>query len=262
MEAPKPAPTPIEPRQRWRVAFRRRPDAPPLPQREQVDAWHASLLVSGLPFAGLDADPPRPRVVFAAPLAIGVAAERDLVDLFLTRLLPISEVRARLAGSLPAGHELVDLHDVWLGEPALSGRVAAAVYRVEVAEVEAAEVEAAGGALDAGALGAAARRLLAAASLPRTREKGGRTVSYDLRPLLDDVEVLGPPRPAGAAAVLRVRTRFDPERGVGRPEEVIGALGEAAGVVLAMASVVRERLVLGGESGEDGDGVGRSRPGP
>ena len=243
MVAPNVAPAPSEPRQRWRVVYRRRPDAPLLQQREQLAAWEASLVVSGLPLAGLDLRIPRPRLVFAAPLAVGMAAERELVDLFLVDRWPVAEVRVRLAGSLPAGHELIDMYDVWLGQPPLSGQVVAADYRVEVGVAE-------GGGPDRAALRSACARLLGASTLPRTRDKGGRSIPYDLRRLVADVEVV-----AGGGAVassarleLRIQTRFDPDRGVGRPEEVLAALSELAGVLLQARSIVRERLRLTAEA--------------
>jgi hypothetical protein len=131
----------------------------------------------------------------------------------------------------------VDLYDVWLGEPALPGRVAASVYRATLDP----------GVADASALRAAAARLLAAETLPRERPKGATTVAYDLRPFLDAVTI----EEAGGAVIVRMTLRHDPEKGVGRPEELLAALGEAAGVgPLAAgvdplaASVVRERLVL------------------
>ena len=138
-EAPSPVAAPAEPRQRWRIRFRRRPDAPPLPQREQLGAWEA-------------------------------------------------------------------------------------------------------------ALENACARLLAAPTLPRTRDKGGRSVGYDLRPLVTSIDVLeaAPGRVAG----LRIRTRFDPEKGVGRPEEVLAALSELAGTPLEATATIRERLLLADEANE------------
>jgi radical SAM-linked protein len=227
---------PAEARQRWRLTFSRRGDAPPLPQREQLGAWEASLSVSGLPLMGLDAPVPRPRLVFGAPLAIGTSAERDLVDFFLAERRGIAEVRVRLAGSLPSGHEIVDLHDVWLGEPALTGQVVAADYRVELAGGDGTA------APDPTAMSAACARLLASASLPRSRDKGGRSIEYDLRPLVADVRV-----GTDDGAILVIRTRFDHERGVGRPEEVVTALSELAGVALTVRRIVRERLLLAGD---------------
>lgn len=237
MEPPSPALAPSEPRQRWRAIYRRRPDAPPLPQREQLAAWEATLAVSGLPLAGLDLPAHHPRIVFAAPLAVGVSAERELVDLFLVDRRPVAEVRVRLAGSLPAGHELIDVHDVWLGEPPLSGQVVAADYRVELKTLD-------GPDPDRARLAASCTRLLSAPALPRTREKGGRAIAYDLRPLVADVTVVPD---LGSGTGLRIRTRFDPERGVGRPDEVLAALSELAGMPLEARSIVRERVLLAGE---------------
>jgi len=242
---------PAEPRQRWRLVYRRRPDAPALPQRDQSAAWDAALISSGLPLAGLDLAVPRPRIVFAASLTVGMPAERELLDLFLVARRSVTEVRERLAGSLPTGHELIEVHDVWLGAPALSGQVVAADYRLNVTTLD-------GVMPDAAALAGGIRRLLAADALPRTRDKGGRAIPYDLRPLVAGIEVqpsievqAGDAAPKWIppwAVQLRIRTRFDAERGVGRPEEVLAALSELSGMALTAQSTTRERLFLAGEA--------------
>lgn len=184
-------------------------------------------------------------MAFAAPLASDTAGEHELADLFVVERQPVSDVRARLADHLPAGHELVDLHDVWLGEPPLAGQVVAADYRVSVATYD-------GSPFEPERLAAAADRLLAAPNLPRTRDKGGRMIPYDLRPLLLNVEVVGDrpaaaPAPARTSVVVRIRVRFSPELGVGRPEEVLAALSEAIGTPLLTLESVRERLYLAGD---------------
>jgi hypothetical protein len=158
-----------------------------------------------------------------------MAAEAELADIVLTEVLPAWRVRDALIGGLPSGWTLVDLYDVWLGSPALAGRVNGAVYRVVIEDTE-----------DPDALAAAAAGLLDTERLPRTRMKGGAEVAYDLRPLLAEVRVLEP----GPPVVLRVRTRIHPELGSGRPEEVLAALGDRLARPLAPASTVRERLVL------------------
>ena len=64
-------------------------------------------------------------------------------------------------------------------------------------------------------------------------------MAYDLRPLLIGLSVEpGPP------TIVRTRTRFHPELGTGRPEEVLAALAEAAGMPLEATTTVRERLLL------------------
>jgi hypothetical protein len=84
---------------------------------------------------------------------------------------------------------------------------------------------------------------MAAPAIPRDRMKGGASVRYDLRPLLADVALVA----AGPPVVVRARTRFHPELGTGRPDEVVAALADAAGEPLDAASIVRERLILADE---------------
>ena len=232
-EAPPPA------RQRWRLVLARSAVAPGLSGRELIDAWEAALEASALPFFR-PAGRVRPRIAFGAPIPASLEVEREVADIFLTEFVPIWQVREGLTAHLPDGWQLVDLHDVWLGGPALAGQVAAADYRIVVTGVGEA------------ALVTAAAALLAATELPRERLKGGSTVRYDLRPLLTDISVVdeGPP------VVLRVRTRFDPVLGTGRPEEVIAALAGTTGRALVVTSMVRERLTLTEE--DESDAVGHS----
>lgn len=217
--------------QRWRVVLARdaiRPDA----QREQIPAWEAALTGSGLPVAGLDAAKPRARVAIAAPLAASIPGEAELLDVWLVQRVPAWRVREALLACIPHAWRLVDVYDVWLGEPALPGRVVASVYRASLGP----------GSLPASRLVAASRDLLAASELPRERHKGETTVAYDLRPFLDDLEA--EESPPDGSAVMRMTLRHDPEKGIGRPEEALAALGERVGAVLVPVSLVRERLVL------------------
>jgi hypothetical protein len=52
---------------------------------------------------------------------------------------------------------------------------------------------------------------------------------------------------ADVPLAIRIRTRFVPELGAGRPEEVAAALGAECGFELVLARIVRERLILAGE---------------
>jgi radical SAM-linked protein len=220
-------------RQRWRLVFRRGPVAAELVGRASIDAWQSALIGSGLPLAQLDATG-KPRVAFGAPLSAAAEGEAELAEIFLAERVPAWLVRDALAERMPAAHTLLSAEDVWLGAPPLPGQIIAADWRVEL--------EAAG--VDRVALAAAADRLLAAASLPRTRQKAGGDKDYDLRPLLDDVRV-DPPGADGERLTVRIRTRFRPDLGSGRPEEVVAALAEAGGAELVICRMVRERLLLG-----------------
>lgn len=228
---PEPAPAAIlEPRQRWRLTLARGPDAPRLAGRELNEAWDAALEAAGLPLArGGGGSKPKSPVAFAAPLPVGMAAEAELMDVLLCDRWPAWRAREALIGAMLPGWTLADVEDVWLGAPALAAAVCAADYRIALL----------GGDVDAASLAGAAERVLHARSIFRTRDKGGSSVRYDLRPLLESIEV-----GAGSPVVLRVRTRFDPQLGNGRPEEVVAALADELGHDLVIDEIVRERLVL------------------
>ena len=68
---------------------------------------------------------------------------------------------------------------------------------------------------------------------------------YDLRPLLAGIAILE----GGPLVTIRIRTRFHPELGSGRPDEVVLALADALGTPIAIGSIVRERLILAGDPG-------------
>jgi len=203
---------------------------------ETVEAWATALSGAGLPIAYSQGKAPRPRIALALPLPVGMAGEAELVDVALTERLTQPAVRARLAGHLPAADRLVDLFDVWLGEPTFASRLAAADYRLEVHPATSAEIA------------RACAGLLAKASLPRSRPKGdGRVVEYDLRPLLMGLAVAdGKDRAMGSGgsdALVRLRLVVAQDAASGRPDEVVLALGDELDRPLMVKETVRERLL-------------------
>jgi radical SAM-linked protein len=216
------------PRQRWRLVLARSPDAPEVAGRELAELWDRVLEATRLPMHRT-AGQARPRVAWGAPLPSRMAAEREPAEIVLSEAVPVWHVRDALTANLPTGWRLVDVHDVWLGAPALAGRVTGAVYRVTLT-----------GDVDARAVARSASELLAAPQVMRMRLKGGASVPYDLRPLLADIEVIGSDPPV----VLRIQTRIHPERGSGRPEEVVATMAEGLGEEVVIDSIVRERLIL------------------
>ncbi len=217
-------------RQRWRLVV-----ALPAPvvaaAGEPAGGWSWPALLSStvLPLAGEAAG--RGRVTRAAPLPLGVAGEREIVDLYLAERLPAWAVRASVTGVLPPGASLVGLHDVWVGAPAAAAAVVAADYRVHVVGPP------------RWALEGAVLALLGADALPRERRREKKTTAYDLRPLILGLQVRSSD---GGGATLAMRLRHAPDA-VGRPEEVVAALGEppsALGEAPALRSIVRERLLM------------------
>jgi len=215
--------------QRWRLVLAR--DAlGGEGQRELAGAWEAALTASGLPLAGLDGPRPRPRYLPAAPLAASIPGEAELVDVWLVERLPVWRVRDALSGRLPSGHRLLEIYDVWLGEPSLPGRVSASVYRVRLGVPPA-------------SLARACAALLAAPAIMRERTKGEAVVAYDLRPFIEALAVDEATGPEGSST-LRMTLRHDPEKGIGRPDEALAAIEGALGTEIARTGLVRESLVL------------------
>jgi hypothetical protein len=233
-------PPPADPRQRWRLTFARDPVPADQVGRAVLDAWQETLRGSGLPLAGLDVGGGgRARIAFAAPLPAAARGVAELADLWLLERRPSWAVREALADRLPVGHRWIAAEDVWLGAPALAGQVVAADWHIGIA----------GRRLDRVLIADAARRLIAARTLPRTRLKGATAKAYDLRPLLADIAIehdaVWPI--SDGSIVVRLRTRIHPELGAGRPEEVIAALAEFADVEIDIGAISRLRLLLGDE---------------
>jgi radical SAM-linked protein len=215
------------------MVFHRTSEAPSQPHRELALDWQARLAASGLPLAGGGRG--RQPLTFGAALPVGMAAERELADIVLVERLPAWRVRGALTADLPPGIVVDGIADVWLGEPPLAATVAAADYRVTLEDA----------GWDAGeAIAAAAASLLASSSIRWQRARGGGTAEVDLRPLVSAIGLIG-----DAPIRLRIRALIHPERGTGRPDEVVGALGERVGRTLAVATIVRERVLLADELG-------------
>ena len=227
---------PAEPRQRWRLVVGRRGGLAEQTQRQVAEAWESALEAAGLPIARGGDGRARPRVSFGAPLPVGMAADAELIDLILTERWPLWRLRESLTPHVPEGWWLVDAHDVWLAGPPLAGRVAAADHLVLLEPPTPAEPD----ADPVARLADACVVLLAARRLERQRRKGDGSVAYDLRPLVIDVRA----ERGDGGPVIETRTRFHPELGTGRPEEVVGALGDIVGMPLVVTSITRRRLVL------------------
>ena len=235
------APSPSGPRQRWRLYLRLPAASEPGQHPAGAGAWASLLERGGLPLA---MEPAKSRVVLAAQLPLGIAGEREILDVVLSTRLPIVDVRGLVRAGLPPGVQLVDLHDIWVGAPSASAVVVSADYRVQVSGVA------------PSALQLAAEALLAASSLPCERRREKKTQAFDLRPLIVSIAVTAALPPAGAGSVgqmalLRARLRHRPDA-VGRAEDLVAALTAPPAPPLdgdlRVLGVVRERLLTGDDT--------------
>ena len=210
-------------RQRWRVVFARDEEARYLSHLDAVTQWERALRRGGVPLATTEGFTPRPRIVFGAPLPLGMMAEHELADLFLAERLTATEFRRRVAVGTPPGYRVLEAHDIWAGSPALAPQLAAADYRLLLLGA------------DDPALSAASAWLMAADRLPRERRRESKAIAYDLRPLLIELRTSTSPAPASGSstepvAALWMRLRHSQEEGSGRPDEVVAVIAERLGM--------------------------------
>jgi len=221
------------PRQRWQILFSRAEPALRMRQAELVDGLEQAFREAELPLAYTRALKPRPRIKLAASMPVGIELRGDVVEAYFDDLVPIERIRA--AGELfPEGIELRDAKEVWHGFPSAASQLRAAEYEVEVRGDE---------TLTSDALRGAVVRLLAASELHGKRRRGeserrSDAGSRDLRPLIEDVEVLEVDEEEHTAR-LRTVLRLDAS-GAGRPEDVVHALD----LPLRVVRPVRTRLLF------------------
>lgn len=117
---------------RLRLVFAKQGPAALLSHLELLTAWERALRRARVPLAFTKGFNPHPQMVFALPLAVGVASRREYLDVELEQPVDLSELKVRISRQLPEGLELLDAAWVGEGEPSLMASVKAASYHVEV----------------------------------------------------------------------------------------------------------------------------------
>ncbi|MGC9332857.1 MAG: TIGR03936 family radical SAM-associated protein [Anaerolineae bacterium] len=198
------------PKQRLRIQFAKGAALQYISHLDLNRTWERAFRRAALPLAHSQGFNPRPRFQIAAALPVGVIGRTELLDLWLDVEIDPAQVLGRLQPALPPGLDVLSVEEVDLKAPSLQSQMRAAEYRVEVQTAE-----------PLAGIEARARQLLGAPSLLRQRHHKGRMQCYDLRPLVQDIEIEGA---EAGQAVLRMRLQASPE-GAGRPDEVLDALG-------------------------------------
>ncbi|MEO6577843.1 MAG: TIGR03936 family radical SAM-associated protein [Candidatus Limnocylindria bacterium] len=221
------------PRQRWQLLFSRAEPALRMRQADLVSELERSFKDANLPLAYTKAIKPKPRIKLAANLPVGIELRGEVVEAYFDDLVPIDEIQAA-AGHFPDGIVLRDAKEVWHGFPSAASQLRGAEYEIELTGND---------ELTSDALRASVVRLLAADELSGKRRRGeserrSDAGDRDLRPLIEDVEILDVDESAKTAR-LRTVLRLDAS-GAGRPEDVVQALD----LPLRVRKAVRLRLLF------------------
>jgi len=169
-------------------------------------SWGRLLRRAGLPLLYSKGFNPRPRIQLSTALPLGCTSEHELADIWLTEEIPCSEILERLQHSVPPGTRILEVDRAALNEPALPSQIDAVSYIVQI---------------DAGLseedLSSAIHDLL----LKKVLERERRGKTYDLRPLIHELEISG-----DGMEHPSIRMKLAANEGAtGRPEEVLFALG-------------------------------------
>jgi radical SAM-linked protein len=214
-----------EPQQRLALTFSRCEELKYITHLDIMRLWQRVLRRAGMPLAYSQGFNPHPKISIAAPLAIGVTSEGELMDVFLERRVSLDFFTKVVNEQLPLGIKILDIKELWPKLPSLQSQLRFAEYRVEVESGrELKEVK------------RALRSLLAKKILPWQHARDKEIRRYDLRALIDD---LWPIDWSDCKHTLGMRLRNDAS-GSGRPEQVILALGFSE----PPKSIHRTKLIL------------------
>ncbi len=210
--------------QRLRIRYRRGEEIKFISHLDIVRLWQRAFTRAGIPLAYSEGFSPHPQITLAAPLAVGVTADAELMDILCSAPVAPHTFEQAVNAQLPAGIAVLEVQPVSLEYPSLPAQMRFAEYRVHIETDK-----------DRAAIEAEVNRLLDLKELPWQHQRDTGPHKYDLRALIDDVR-LAEWQPG--ACTLEMRLRSDPG-GSGRPEQVTAALGLPRPV-----SMHRTRLIL------------------
>ena len=196
--------------QRLRIKFRRGEEVKFISHLDLMRLWHRAFLRAEIPLAYSEGFNPHPRISLAAPLAIGITSEAELMDIFTAKSVSPHWFTAALGQQLPPGIEILQVYSVPLDEPSLQSQVSFAEYMVEIETGEKREK-----------IEAKISELLALDHLPWHHQRDTGEKKYDLRALIDSLWLL---EYHNDYCTIGMRLRCD-SSGSGRPEQVASALG-------------------------------------
>jgi radical SAM-linked protein len=169
--------------------------------------WERSLRRAGLPLAYSQGFHPQPKLNQACPLPLGLTSHAEMIDIWLETDIAPEEVLNILRPSLPPGLELQSIVPIELLAPSLPQQVTSSDYIAVLLDP-----------VDASDLQKRVDAMVSAEELLRER----RGKPYNLRPLVEHIELLPPDEQGRARLAMRLSSR---EGATGRVEEVMLALG-------------------------------------
>lgn len=205
--------------QRLRLNFAKTPAARFTGHLDLFRSWERTIRRANLPLAYSQGFSPHPRMQLAAALPLGFTSQAEELDIWLEETREPEAVAEHLRRAAPPGIDILSVREVELRAPTLQTQVSAAEYILTLLDPVA-------------DLPDRLAVLWESSSLPRQR----RNKPYDLRPLIEALEVIEPDAAGQQRFIIQLAARSG---ATGRPEEVLEALGIPAHTAL----VHRTRLI-------------------
>ncbi|MEI6291754.1 MAG: TIGR03936 family radical SAM-associated protein [Chloroflexota bacterium] len=150
---------------------------------------------------------PQPKIQLASALPLGFSSRCEIVDLWIDGEVNLTELPSRLTKSVPPGLGIMHVIEVDEKSPPMQTQINTSEYLVTLffdADIE--------------KLQKTISFSLSKASMARER----RGKAYDLRPLIDSIEIGTPDADGWTTLIMILAAR---EGATGRPEEVLDELG-------------------------------------
>ena len=195
--------------QRLRVRFRRGEELKFISHLDLMRLWQRAFNRAGMALAYSEGFTPHPRISLAAPLALGVTSQAELMDIFLAKWISPDSFTTAVSNQLPPGIEILQVSQIPPTLPSLQSQIRYAEYEVRLdTDKEQKEIE------------SAITSLLSLEHLPWQHQRDTGPRHYDLRKLIDDLWLSDWHRDH---CTIGMRLRCD-NSGSGRPEQVAAAL--------------------------------------
>ncbi|UCC17473.1 MAG: DUF2344 domain-containing protein [Dehalococcoidales bacterium] len=196
--------------QRLRVRFTRGNEVKYISHLDIMRLWERTLMRAGIRIAYSEGFSPHPRLSIAAPLAVGITGESELIDVFTADSVSPHWFTDAVKKQLPAGISILGVQQISVTIPSLQSQVRQADYRVVVEKSDGPEN-----------IESSISSLLSSNKLLWYHERDTGKREYDLRKLIDDIRLESSDNERYTITmILRCGSN-----GSGRPEQVTLALG-------------------------------------
>ncbi|MGH2468589.1 MAG: TIGR03936 family radical SAM-associated protein, partial [Chloroflexota bacterium] len=88
---------------RLRVIFSKGEEVRYISHLDTMRTWERIFRRAGVGLAYSHGFAPHPRLVFAAPLAVGITSTAEILDVYVEELAGLASLRERVAAALPPG---------------------------------------------------------------------------------------------------------------------------------------------------------------